>query len=236
MRPVLACWLAFFIAWFLVYCSIFAAFVLLADLFDWPRVPAPPCICPPNAYCDCRIATLSGVTSTFSSALGLRFLVSGFVVALLMLGLKSRKTRRTLTVSAAIASFGFFIFSVGHFFKDELGTESHTEADQVTADRQGTTSYPLEFLIYTQLVREKIKGMWSWPDKEAALTASVHLEIESDGTIKNVRLVQGSGDPDFDQSVLAVTTKASPLPPPPPTLYERYFKELRITFDPRENK
>jgi TonB family protein len=166
----------------------------------------------------------------------MRFLVSGFVVALLMLGLNARKRRRTIAISAAIASFVFFTFTVGHLFKNEFSTEAHTEAAQVTADRQGTTSYPLEFLIYTNLVRGKIKGMWSWPDKEAALSATVHLEIESDGTIKNVRLVQGSGDPDFDQSVLAVTTKASPLPPPPPTLYERYFKALRITFDPRENK
>jgi TonB family protein len=76
--------------------------------------------------------------------------------------------------------------------------------------------------------------MWSWPDKEAVLTAIVQVEIDSNGTIKDVTLVKGSGNPDFDQSVLSSTAKASPLPPPPPSVYERFFKSVRITFDPRD--
>ena len=50
------------------------------------------------------------------------------------------------------------------------------------------------------------------------------------GEVADVRIVQGSGNPLFDNSVRAAVFSASPLPlPREPSLFER---ELRFEFDP----
>lgn len=93
---------------------------------------------------------------------------------------------------------------------------------------------PKEFFIYEKIVRSRIKEAWRWYRKDTEYITQVAFEIEPDGLIKNVRVVKGSGDGSFDESVVRAVTKASPLPPPPQVVYEQYFKSVRITFDPRE--
>ena len=93
---------------------------------------------------------------------------------------------------------------------------------------------PKEFFIYEKLVRSRIKEAWRWYKRDTELITQVAFEIEPDGLIKNVRVVKGSGDSSFDDSVVRAVAKASPLPPPPASVYEQYFRSVRITFDPRE--
>lgn len=93
---------------------------------------------------------------------------------------------------------------------------------------------PPEFFIYEKIVRSKIKEAWRWYDSNSSLITVIAFEIEPDGVIKGVRLVKSSGDSSYDDSVLRAAIKASPLPPPPESVYEQYFKSVRITFDPRE--
>ena len=93
---------------------------------------------------------------------------------------------------------------------------------------------PPEFFTYEKIVRSRIKEAWRWYDSNSSLITVIAFEIESDGVIKNVRLVKSSGDTSYDDSVVRAAVKASPLPPPPPSVYEQYFKSVRITFDPRE--
>jgi colicin import membrane protein len=93
---------------------------------------------------------------------------------------------------------------------------------------------PPEFFIYEKIVRTKIKEAWRWYDSNSSLITVIAFEIEPDGVIKGVRLVKSSGDSSYDDSVLRAAIKASPLPPPPESVYEQYFKSVRITFDPRE--
>ncbi len=93
---------------------------------------------------------------------------------------------------------------------------------------------PPEFFVYEKIVRTRIKEAWRWYDTASTLITVIAFDIEPDGVIKNVRLVKTSGDSSYDESVLRAATKASPLPPPPKSVYEQYFKSVRITFDPRE--
>ena len=93
---------------------------------------------------------------------------------------------------------------------------------------------PPEFFVYEKLLRSRIKDAWRWYDTNASLITQVSFEIEPDGMVKNVRLVKGSGDGNFDESVMRAVMKASPLPRPPESVYELYFKSVRITFDPRD--
>lgn len=93
---------------------------------------------------------------------------------------------------------------------------------------------PPEFFVYEKIVRGRIKDAWRWYNGNATLITVIAFHIDPDGMIKNVRLVKSSGDDSFDDSVLRAAIKASPLPAPPASVYERYFKEVRITFDPRD--
>ncbi len=93
---------------------------------------------------------------------------------------------------------------------------------------------PPEFFVYEKIVRGRIKDAWRWYNGNATLITVIAFHIEPDGMIKNVRLVKSSGDDSFDESVLRAASKASPLPAPPTSVYEQYFKEVRITFDPRD--
>lgn len=93
---------------------------------------------------------------------------------------------------------------------------------------------PPEFFIYEKLLRSRIKESWHWYDSNAALITQIAFEIEPDGRTMNVRIVKGSGNSGFDDSVVRAVIKASPLPPPPANVYEAYFKSVRITFDPRD--
>lgn len=93
---------------------------------------------------------------------------------------------------------------------------------------------PPEFFVYEKIVRSRIKEAWRWYDTNSTLITVISFDIEPDGVIKNVRLVKTSGDSSYDESVLRAAMKASPLPAPPKSVYEQYFKSVRITFDPRE--
>jgi colicin import membrane protein len=93
---------------------------------------------------------------------------------------------------------------------------------------------PPEFFVYEKIVRSRIKEAWRWYDTNSTLITVIAFEIEPDGAIKNIRLVKTSGDSGYDDSVLRAAAKASPLPAPPRIVYEKYFKSVRITFDPRE--
>lgn len=94
---------------------------------------------------------------------------------------------------------------------------------------------PEAFFVYSKIIQSRIKDAWRWHDPNTALKTQVSFDIEPDGVVKNVRILRGSGESRFDDSVVRAVEKASPLPPPPESVYEQYFKkDVRVTFDPRE--
>lgn len=93
---------------------------------------------------------------------------------------------------------------------------------------------PPEFFIYEKILKARIKDKWRWYDVRAALITQIAFEIEPSGEVRNVRVVKSSGDSAFDESVQRAVIKASPVPPPPASVYEQYFKSVRMGFDPRE--
>ena len=74
---------------------------------------------------------------------------------------------------------------------------------------------------------------WRWHDRSSNYRATIKLRIETNGEIKDVRVVRSSGNTEFDDSVLNAAAKASPVPPPPDNLYNS-FKEVLLVFDPTE--
>lgn len=92
---------------------------------------------------------------------------------------------------------------------------------------------PPEFFVYEKMLRARIKDAWRWYDANAALITQIEFYIEPDGRVRNVSVSKSSGDSSFDESVVRAVMKTSPLPPPPPTVYQ-FFKHVRTTFDPRD--
>jgi len=92
---------------------------------------------------------------------------------------------------------------------------------------------PPEFFTYRQILRNRVKSGWKWFDTSSALMANVTFSIAEDGTLSNVRIAQSSGNREYDYSVLRAVYKASPVPPPPQSVYE-FFRDVSMTFDPRE--
>lgn len=69
---------------------------------------------------------------------------------------------------------------------------------------------------YLQLIRLTAKRNWVAPESTAGMTFSARIafNISKSGAISNVRILQGSGNADFDKSVVAVFNYIT-LPPPP---------------------
>ncbi len=91
---------------------------------------------------------------------------------------------------------------------------------------------PPEFFRYKDLLEAFVKGGWRWIDPQAKIKASVVFDIGPDGNVSSVRIDQSSGNREFDESVLRAVYKANPVPKPPPSVYEQYFKTVRMIFEP----
>jgi TonB family protein len=102
-----------------------------------------------------------------------------------------------------------------------------------TAVEGGANVRPPEFFVYEKIVRSRIKEAWRWYDTNTTLITQVAFEIDPDGRTTGVRITQSSGNSSFDDSVVRAVIKASPLPPPPESVYQ-FFKSVRVTFDPRD--
>ncbi len=120
-----------------------------------------------------------------------------------------------------------------------LGDSSQARGAGFGAARLGGQGFgggevkPPEFFAYLQTVKEAVKREWRWFDRRSVLIVEVELQIERDGTIGDQRIVRGSGNDDYDDSVYRAIVAASPLPPPPASVY-RDFQRVRVIFDARD--
>ena len=92
---------------------------------------------------------------------------------------------------------------------------------------------PPEFFIYRDLLKNHIKKGWNWYDQNATLSTVISFRVSPDGALSDINIDTGSGNRNYDESVLRAVEKASPAPVPPAKVYE-FFKEVRMTFTPGE--
>ena len=82
---------------------------------------------------------------------------------------------------------------------------------------------------YHGLVRLKVQERWTYPGSAPGdLEAEVLIVIGPRGAVRQQKIVRGSGNREFDRSVLRAIAKASPFPPPP----EGVDREIQFRFRP----
>ena len=91
----------------------------------------------------------------------------------------------------------------------------------------------MDFVIYQNRIFATIKENWAWVGQRSNLRVVVHFSVRETGEIVGLKIVQPSGDPSYDESVLRAVKKSSPLPAPPEN-YRKDFAEWELTFRPRD--
>jgi len=88
--------------------------------------------------------------------------------------------------------------------------------------------------VYKREIRERIHRVWvRQPGMGWDLSCGVEVRLIPGGEVipGGVRVTRSSGNPAFDQSVVAAVYKASPLPVPSGRPFEQ-FRSLRLVFKP----
>jgi colicin import membrane protein len=91
----------------------------------------------------------------------------------------------------------------------------------------------MDFIIYQNRMLGTIKDNWAWVGQRSNLKVVVHFGIRETGEIFGLKIVQPSGDPSYDESVLRAVKKSSPLPAPPES-YRKDFADVELTFRPKD--
>lgn len=91
----------------------------------------------------------------------------------------------------------------------------------------------IDFIVYQNRMLSTIKDNWAWVGQRSSLKVVVHFSIKETGEIVGLKIVQPSGDPSYDESVLRAVKKSSPLPAPPES-YRKDFADVELTFRPRD--
>jgi colicin import membrane protein len=99
--------------------------------------------------------------------------------------------------------------------------------------RGGGVVKGMEFIIYQNRMLSSIKDNWAWVGQKSNLRVVVHFSIKDNGEIAGLKIVQPSGDPSYDESVLRAVKKSSPLPPPPEGS-RKDFADVELTFRPKD--
>lgn len=94
----------------------------------------------------------------------------------------------------------------------------------------GGTLAPYAKVAYQNELQAHVKSGWRWMQRSDRLRTLVRVRISPTGDISEVRILEGSGNSNFDDSVVRAVKKASPVPPAPREFYSD-FADVRFWFD-----
>jgi TonB family protein len=108
-------------------------------------------------------------------------------------------------------------------------TKEGPTATQVSKPKKGG----IEYIIYRNRMLQLIKERWTWVGKRTDLEVTVRFGILENGEVVKLRVVEASGDPSYDDSVIRAVSRVSPLPPAPDS-YRSDFMNVELTFRPNK--
>lgn len=89
----------------------------------------------------------------------------------------------------------------------------------VTGSEGGTAGASGLVQVYASIVKETVRKNWRYPvfGQKDNLVAKVQIELKSSGEISDIKLLNSSGNVDFDDSVMTALRDTEVLPKPPGT-------------------
>ncbi len=83
-------------------------------------------------------------------------------------------------------------------------------------------------------IRRKVQNNWLRPagSRGRGLQAKVRVRLNDKGSVLLVKIVQSSGDPLFDESVVRAVYRAEPLPMPSSPRLMDQFRNFTFVFKP----
>lgn len=104
-------------------------------------------------------------------------------------------------------------------FKQQLAAEAKrlkAEQEAAAQRRAAQKAQQTEIDKYMNLIENKIYQNWiKPPSTNKGLVCELQVQLIPTGEVINIELSKSSGDPVYDQSVMAAVRRASPLPVPP---------------------
>jgi len=85
--------------------------------------------------------------------------------------------------------------------------------------------------IYMDKVQSEIKRNWQPGNYDKNTDIIMLFRVEADGTIKNIKIKQSSGNSAMDNSAMSALKKSSPLPKLPEQLNKNGFVDIEFTFN-----
>jgi TonB family protein len=89
----------------------------------------------------------------------------------------------------------------------------------------------VEYIRYVNYMQATLKNNWAWAGPKRSLKALVRFGVKENGEITGVKIIQSSGDPLYDESVIRAVKKSSPLTAPPEN-HRKDFADVEYSFQP----
>lgn len=108
------------------------------------------------------------------------------------------------------------------------------EKKRIAAQKKRAVYEQGEVAKYKGLIRSQITRNWIFPASyQKGMKCKILVRLIPSGDVVSVRIIQGSGNSAFDNSVEMAVYKASPLPVPKSnTGLFNHFREVEFVFDP----
>ncbi len=109
---------------------------------------------------------------------------------------------------------------------------------EAEADRMAAVDQEQEAQSYVALIADRIEQNWSRPPSARnGMKCELLMQLVPTGRVVSVSVVKSSGNMSFDRSAEQAVKKAEQfveLKDVPPEIFERYFRQLRLVFNPKD--
>ncbi len=120
----------------------------------------------------------------------------------------------------------------------QLREQAMTQELEAEANRMAAVDQEQEAQSYVALIAERIEQNWSRPPSARnGMKCELLMQLVPTGRVVSVSVVKSSGNAAFDRSAEQAVKKIEQfveIKDMPPEIFERYFRQLRLVFNPQD--
>ncbi|MGB2248837.1 MAG: cell envelope integrity protein TolA, partial [Alcanivorax sediminis] len=117
----------------------------------------------------------------------------------------------------------------------EMDRKPEPAADEAEDAASNADQSDVEVASHSDAIRAAVKQRWRIPGTYRGrndLKTTVRIRTIPGGDVLDVSVVESSGYPQFDESVIKAVQLASPLPVPSGALFDKEFRSFLMMFEP----